>query len=59
MPDEGGGVPGGPSCRDVAGIVPASRGAHGRPLHPRLASLCPGHRFVPAPMLLDVDICVI
>ena len=25
---------------DFAGIVPASRGAHCRPLHPRLASLC-------------------
>ena len=41
MPDEVGGA-GGTSCRDVAGIVPASRGAHCRPLHPRLASLCPG-----------------
>jgi hypothetical protein len=26
---------------DFAGVVPASRGAHCRPLHPRLASLCP------------------
>lgn len=26
---------------DFAGLVPASRGAHCRPLHPRLASLCP------------------
>jgi hypothetical protein len=27
---------------DFAGLVPASRGAHGRPLHPRLADLgCP------------------
>jgi hypothetical protein len=26
---------------DFAGIVPARRGAHCRPLHPRLASLCP------------------
>jgi len=25
---------------DFAGFVPASRGAHCRPLHPRLASLC-------------------
>jgi hypothetical protein len=25
---------------DFAGVVPASRGAHCRPLHPRLASLC-------------------
>jgi hypothetical protein len=25
---------------DFAGLVPASRGAHCRPLHPRLASLC-------------------
>lgn len=30
---------------DFAGLVPASRGAHCRPLHPRLASLCsPGKR---------------
>ena len=27
-------------ARDFAGFVPASRGAHCRPLHPRLASLC-------------------
>jgi len=27
---------------DFAGLVPASRGAHCRPLHPRLASLCSG-----------------
>ena len=46
MPDEVGGVAGGTSYRDVAGIVPASRGAHCRPLHPRLASLCSGHRVV-------------
>ncbi len=26
---------------DFAGVVPASRDAHCRPLHPRLASLCP------------------
>jgi hypothetical protein len=26
------------SCPDFAGLVPASRGAHCRPLHPRLAS---------------------
>jgi transposase len=45
MPDEVGGFAGGTSCRDVAGIVPASRGAHCRPLHPRLASLCPGRRI--------------
>ena len=45
MPDEVGGA-GGTSCRDFAGIVPASRGAHYRPLHPRLASLCPGQRVV-------------
>jgi hypothetical protein len=37
MPDEGGGVARGPSCRDFAGIVPARRGAHCRPLHPGLA----------------------
>ena len=30
---------------DVAGVVPASRGAHRRPLHPRLASLCSGHEL--------------
>ena len=29
-----------PSRQDFAGIVPSSRGAHCRPLHPRLASLC-------------------
>ena len=45
MPDEVGGVAGGTSCRDVAGVVPASRDAHCRPLHPRLASLCSGHRI--------------
>jgi hypothetical protein len=28
------------SLWDFTGIVPASRGAHCRPLHPRLASLC-------------------
>ena len=27
-------------ARDFAGFVPASRDAHCRPLHPRLASLC-------------------
>jgi len=31
---------------DFAGIVPASRGAHCRPLHPRLASLCCPRRAV-------------
>jgi hypothetical protein len=29
---------------DFAGLVPASRGAHCRPLHPRLASLCSRRR---------------
>ena len=42
VPDEVEGLAGGTSCRDVAGIVPASRGAHRRPLHPGLASLCSG-----------------
>ena len=46
MPAEVGGNAGGTSYRDFAGIVPASRGAHCRPLHPRLASLCPGQRIV-------------
>jgi hypothetical protein len=27
-------------AKSFAGIVPSSRGAHCRPLHPRLASLC-------------------
>ena len=31
---------------DFAGLVPASRGAHCRPLHPRLASLCCPRRAV-------------
>jgi len=31
---------------DFAGIVPASRGAHCRPLHPWLASLCCPRRAV-------------
>ena len=45
MPEEVGGFVGGTSGRDVAGIVPASRGAHRRPLHPRLASLCSGQEI--------------
>ncbi len=32
----------GASLQDFAGIVPSSRGAHCRPLHSRLASLCCG-----------------
>ena len=31
---------------DIADIVSASRGAHCRPLHPRLASFCSVKRFV-------------
>jgi hypothetical protein len=34
MPDEVGGFAGGTPCRDFAGIVPASRGAHCRPCTP-------------------------
>src|SRR5262249_52598010 len=37
VPDEVGGSAGGTSGRDVAGVVPASRGAPGHPRHPRLA----------------------
>ena len=33
---------------DFAGVVPASRGAHIRPLHPRLASLCSAQKVVHA-----------
>jgi hypothetical protein len=33
---------------DFAGLVPASRGAPCRPLHPRLASLCSAPRGRPA-----------
>jgi hypothetical protein len=43
MPDEVEGWRQRDSCRDVAGVVPTSRGTHCRPLHPRLASLCSGH----------------
>ena len=46
MPGEVEGAAGGTSYRDFAGIVPASRGAHCRPLHPRLASLCPVQIFI-------------
>ena len=34
-----------PSRQSFAGIVPSSRGAHCRPLHPRLASLCSAKTF--------------
>jgi hypothetical protein len=46
MADEVEGGAGGTSCREVAGLVPARRGAHCRPLHPRRASLCPIHRYL-------------
>jgi len=46
MADEDGGFAGGTSCGDFAGLVPASRGAHGRPLHPRLASLWAVRRYL-------------
>ena len=53
MPDEVRGGAGATSCRDFAGILPASRGAHCRPLHPRLASLCSGHIID----TLDILVC--
>jgi hypothetical protein len=56
MVDEVGGLAGGTSCRDVAGLVPASRGAHCRPLHPRLASLCPVQRYFHSTILSDYEI---
>ena len=56
MPDEVGGFAGGTSCRDFAGIVPASRGAHCRPLHPGLASLCSGQDLLRTTYLI-VTIC--
>jgi len=39
---------GGILAADFAGVVPARRGAHWRPLHPRLASLCPVQTLVHA-----------
>ena len=51
MPGEVGGT----SCRDFAGVVPASRGAHRRPLHPGLASLCSARTDVETYLLSDAD----